>query len=142
MAKEKAVALVLREHRDRKQILVFRHPTEGIQMVKGNLDGSETPTDTARRELREESGLDDVVSVEPIGQWLSGAEGDLWHLVVCRLAADPPDKWDHFTHDGGGLTFSFFWHDLDQEPPDRWHPEFAQAFSQIRALVQPHSAAR
>lgn len=135
MAKEKAVAIVLREHGGRKQLLVFRHPTEGVQMVKGNIDAGETAADAAQRELGEESGLDSVLSVEPIGRLRSAPEGDLWNLFVCRLASDPPERWDHFTQDGGGMTFRFFWHELDQEPAGDWQDEFANALPQIRKLI-------
>ncbi|HVF46880.1 MAG TPA: NUDIX domain-containing protein [Pyrinomonadaceae bacterium] len=132
--KEKAVPIVLRERDGRKHILVFRHPTEGVQMVKGNIDDGESASEAAERELREESGLDDVVGIDSCGEWKSEEDGDLWHLFICRLSSDPPDEWDHFTHDGGGLTFSFFWHDLEEAPGVDWEDAFAEALPKIRAL--------
>ncbi|MBP6531036.1 MAG: NUDIX domain-containing protein [Burkholderiales bacterium] len=50
---EKACACVVR----REHLLLFEHPTAGVQIPKGGIERGEQPIDAAVRVLREESGL-------------------------------------------------------------------------------------
>ena len=54
-----------------------------------------------------------------------------WHFVICKVE-QPAERWTHWTSDGGGLDFAFFWHPLDQEPDETWHPIFKRALNFIR----------
>lgn len=54
----KATAMITRS--DGRELLVFRHPTAGIQLPGGTMEDGETPEMTLRREVREETGLAQV----------------------------------------------------------------------------------
>ena len=132
---DKACPVLLRRREGRLQILAFRHPQAGCQIVKGNVEEEEAPRDTALRELGEESGIDDARLVEPLGQLVLRGEKQRWHIFLCGVARALPDAWSHYTKDGGGLDFSFFWHDLDEAPGDEWYPAFRTALGFIRRRV-------
>jgi hypothetical protein len=46
-----------------------------------------------------------------------------------------PEAWSHFTTDGGGHTFKFFWHQLDALAPPNCHPVFVAALAFLRAQL-------
>ncbi|MEZ4710564.1 MAG: hypothetical protein R3A44_25405 [Caldilineaceae bacterium] len=52
-----------------------------------------------------------------------------WHIFLCQPIQPLPESWSHYTTDGGGHTFEFFWHDINSEPDDSWHPIFKIALS-------------
>ncbi len=54
---EKVTALIVRETPQSRQVLLFRHPSAGIQIPAGTLEEGEEPEAAALREGREESGL-------------------------------------------------------------------------------------
>jgi len=54
---EKVVPVVFREINNNLEILVFRHPLAGIQIVKGTVEHQEQLEHAALRELYEESGI-------------------------------------------------------------------------------------
>lgn len=54
----KATALITRAAG--RELLVFRHPTAGIQLPGGTMEDGETPQMTVLREVREETGLTQV----------------------------------------------------------------------------------
>lgn len=56
----KASAMITREGAAGRELLVFRHPTAGIQLPGGTMEDGETPEATVLREVREETGLTDV----------------------------------------------------------------------------------
>ena len=53
----KVCPVVVRLCDGRREVLAFVHPVAGKQFVKGTIESGENPLDAARRELREESGL-------------------------------------------------------------------------------------
>ena len=57
------------------KLLVFRHPSAGIQLVKGTIESGEGPEAAALRELREESGIADAAICEDLGLWDADYEG-------------------------------------------------------------------
>lgn len=54
----KVTAIVTRETADGRELLVFRHPTAGIQLPAGTNEEGETPKQALMREVFEETGLD------------------------------------------------------------------------------------
>ena len=131
---DKAVPVVLRRVADRIEILMFRHPNAGIQIIKGTVEGDETPERAALRELHEESGVVNGEILGPIGRSTAIVDGECWHFYRCRVG-DLPDHWSHHTEDDGGLDFGFFWQDLADGPPDHCHPMFLRALDLIRSAV-------
>lgn len=132
----KACPVILRRQDDYWQILAFKHPKAGTQLIKGTVEMDERPEETVLRELTEESGIDETVIVQKIGQLGFRATKQHWHLFLCQPLVPPPDEWSFFTKDGGGQLFRFFWHTLAVEPDESWRPHFRSALSFIRTWHQ------
>src|SRR6476469_8158119 len=79
----KACPVVFRDDAAFSRILVFRHPSAGIQLVKGTIEPGEDPAKAAVRELCEESGICDARVERNLGLWVSGIEDQVWSLHVC-----------------------------------------------------------
>ena len=125
----KACPVVARKTGERIEILAFRHPTAGYQLVKGTIENNETIQHAAERELFEESGVEGI-AIAYLGNVQMEEPAQEWHFVLCRTG--PLRKaWAHKTTDGGGLNFRFFWHPLDDDPDENWHPLFKQALTYI-----------
>lgn len=133
---EKVCPVVLRERDGRVQILAFQHPLAGGQIIKGTLEAGEEPATAVLRELAEESGIEDAVVVEPLGQFIDEEHLQRWHIFLCQVNRPLPDRWSHFTTDGGGHTFRFFWHNLDEPPGDDWYRLFRRAMVFIRGELE------
>jgi 8-oxo-dGTP pyrophosphatase MutT (NUDIX family) len=116
--------------------MVFRHPSAGIQLVKGTIEPGEHPADAALRELREESGVADVTLCQDLGFWDTGYAGQIWSLWLCIASRVLPESWRRRCEDDGGLDLQFFWHDLDAEPSANWHPLFRRVLDSIRWRVK------
>ena len=70
---EKVTAFVTREHNGVKELLLFKHPTAGIQIPAGTIEAGETPETAVMREVYEETGLRAV----KIEKSLGGIENEL-----------------------------------------------------------------
>lgn len=116
------------------QILAFRHPLAGFQLVKGTIETGESASVAVLRELSEEAGINFSVIIRDLGIWESGYENQIWALSLCQ-ADGLPDQWTHHTQDGGGLDFSFFWHSLEITPDDNWHPIYQEALEYIKEII-------
>ena len=132
---DKACPVLLRRREGRLQILAFRHPLAGCQIVKGTVEEDEEPSETVLRELGEESGIEDARLIEPLGQLVLRGCKQRWHIFLCQVKRVLPDEWSFYTKDGGGQTFAFFWHNLDETPSDQWHPDFRTALGFVRRRV-------
>lgn len=133
---EKVCPVVLRERDGRVQILAFQHPLAGGQIIKGTLEEGEEPAEAVLRELAEESGIEDAVVVESLGEFIDEEHLQRWHVFLCRVDRPLPDHWNHFTTDGGGHIFAFFWHYLDENPQTFWYPLFLRALDFIRGGLE------
>lgn len=133
----KACPVVLRTIGEATEVLVFRHPLAGVQLVKGTVDPGETAASAALRELAEEAGITARV-VRLLGSSLEIADGQLWHFFQCETDA-LPESWVHHAEDDGGYDFAFSWWPLSRVPdPASWHPVFVRALDQVRtALSRP-----
>lgn len=135
-AVRKACPVLLREKRGRREILAFRHPTAGLQIVKGTIEPGESPDAAALRELAEESGVTDAHIVGELGRSSDIADGQEWVFYHCA-AGEQPVRWIYAAPDDGGQVLSFFWHPLEDEPDEQWHPVFVRALAFIRGAVLP-----
>jgi 8-oxo-dGTP pyrophosphatase MutT (NUDIX family) len=70
---EKVTAFVTRPSPDGHEILLFKHPTAGIQLPAGTVEADEPHADAAAREAREETGLVDL----PAGRFLDAVTDPL-----------------------------------------------------------------
>ncbi len=136
MAVQKVCPIIVREIDGVRQILVFRHPSAGVQFVKGPVEPDEQLATAALRELAEESGTTSITSIESKGSWFVEHSQQEWHFFLCSTGEELKDQWDFFTLDDGGLVYSFFWFGLDNEPDHEWHPIFKEALIQIKSLYK------
>jgi 8-oxo-dGTP pyrophosphatase MutT (NUDIX family) len=115
-------------------VLAFVHPVAGKQFVKGTIKSGENPLDAARRELREESGLNAPSALISLGIQVIGGNRQRWYFFEW-ISTGIPDAWSHQTEDNHGHTFLFFWHPLDLQLDNEWHPIFHEAFAFFAPLV-------
>ncbi len=132
MGPNKACPVVLRTRDGESELLAFRHPLAGIQLVKGSIERLESPDAAALRELQEEAGIASDYVLRDLGIWTSGFEDQRWSFHEVWVSQELPETWSHFAADDRGQTFSFFWHPLSAEPSDEWHALFVGALSFIR----------
>ncbi|MDE0041029.1 MAG: NUDIX domain-containing protein [Candidatus Poribacteria bacterium] len=64
---EKVTAFVTRERNGVNELLLFRHPTAGLQIPAGTVEKGETPETAVTREVYEETGLRDVKIEKSLG---------------------------------------------------------------------------
>lgn len=106
------------------EVLAFRHPLAGLQIVKGTVEAGETVEQAALRELDEEAGVAGARVSGRFGTQLIG--GNEWQFLR-MWTPDLPDKWVHRCADDGGHDFAFFWHRLAEGESVEWHDDFRQA---------------
>ena len=112
------------------EILAFRHPQAGLQIVRGTVEPGEPPALTAMRELEEETGIAGAVVLHDLGTWDAGEQ--LWAFFLVDAGKPLPEQWSHYTLDDGGYLFAYFWQPLNEEPGPDWHPVFAAALRYLR----------
>lgn len=130
---EKVVPVIFRSINQRTEILVFRHPSAGIQMVKGTVESNEKLEDAALRELYEESGISLAHIHSYLGLHKPSERGPNWHVFVCETTEPLEDRWKHYCNDDGGLEFDFFWHPISDQPTSEWHQLFQELLAFIKA---------
>jgi 8-oxo-dGTP pyrophosphatase MutT (NUDIX family) len=128
--RKRVVAYVTRERDGATELLVFEHrdhPSAGVQVPAGRADPGETLEQTLRRELHEESGIEDAVVVRELGRptWPEKYENHAFEVAVDGV--DLPDAWAHEVHgkgDDAGLVFLYRWEPVrpDLELFDRRDP--------------------
>lgn len=138
----KACPVILRvSPKNELEILSFRHPIAGNQLVKGTIEEGETLEDACIRELEEESGLIGKVQYD-LGIWDSGYKDHVWGFCLVNVEATIENEWSFFTQDGGGLNFEFFWQPLNEELNSDWHDLFKGAVEYIKkAITKPKTNA-
>ena len=130
----KACPVVIRKRNDQLEILVFRHPLSGVQLVKGTIESGESSLEGAERELQEEAGI--TLSAEhQLLEWQRYPGEPIWAICLMESGDDLPDEWSHHCNDDGGHMFQFFWHPLRESPDSQWHPVFVDALDVIRKVL-------
>jgi len=132
----------------RGRLLVFRHPGDGnMQLPKGTIEPGESPEVAVRRELLEESGVDHVGELQPLGtlhrDCEAGIEGNtarhpqLWHLFLMRADGPLPETFEHVamgSPEEDGLVFSFSWLAPGGDVENFALP-YRQAIARVRAAL-------
>ena len=129
---QKVVPIILRMQMDEIQILVFRHPLAGIQIVKGTVEPNEKLEHAALRELSEESGIEHASIQRFIGIHSPKVGGADWYVYLCEAQEQLTDQWTHHCTDDGGLDFQFFWYPLFSPPTQEWHTIFQDLLTYLQ----------
>jgi 8-oxo-dGTP pyrophosphatase MutT (NUDIX family) len=130
MTPTKACPVVLRGAGADTEILAFRHPVAGLQLVKGTIEPGEKPAQAAVRELAEEAGLH-ATAAQALGDWPSGHGSHVWSFHLMRCTDPLPETWVHRCADDGGHDFRFFWHRLRDRPGADWHAVYRRALQHL-----------
>ena len=129
---KKVVPVILRHQKHGLEILAFRHPLAGIQLVKGTIEYDEKYDEAAIRELFEEAGLIAEPNPKFIGNFKLKSNQQDWYFYLCEVSVDLAETWIHHCQDDGGLDFEFFWFPLNQKPNESWHESFQEALAFLR----------
>ncbi|MCU0649490.1 MAG: NUDIX domain-containing protein [Gemmatimonadaceae bacterium] len=130
----KVVPVVRRWRGDTLEILAFRHPLAGLQLVKGTVEPGESLHAAAERELREEAGIDGRTATS-LGDMWNDVTAQSWHFVLMDVPGALPDAWVHRALDDGGHDFAFFWLALDHVRADDWHAMYVRALEHLRQVT-------
>jgi len=93
MKQQAAGLVVFRREGDQVNYLVLRHPQGHWAFSKGKVEPGETLHQTARRELREETGLEAQIVgdfCEQYDYWFSDCSGERIHKTVSIFLAEAP----------------------------------------------------
>lgn len=134
----KTCPIVLRKVNSQIQILAFRHPLAGNQIVKGTVEAGESLIQAAARELKEESGITAIANTY-LGTWDAEYKNQIWGMHLMQVKGKLPESWTHTALDDGGHDFQFFWQDLNQTLDDQWHPVFVRAIDFIKQSIVSHN---
>lgn len=93
---EKVTALIVRDTPAGRRLLLFRHPSAGIQIPAGTVEEGEAPELAALREGREESGLSELAIVRHLGTHETVLpEGQVLFRETATVYSRPdPGSWD------------------------------------------------
>jgi NTP pyrophosphohydrolases including oxidative damage repair enzymes len=106
---KKACPVVLRNQEGDPEILVFKHPLAGTQLVKGTIEPGEADLAAAERELREEAGIA-LRALYQLLEWQRHPDEPIWAICMMESGHNLPEQWQHLCEDDGGHLFEYFWH--------------------------------
>ena len=132
----KSCPVVLRIKRNRLELLAFKRPTAGRQLVKGNLKKGESLENACVRELEEECGIR-ARAVKRLGVWEANQKKQTWDLRLMHFEGSLTARWSYDTRDDGGQRFRFFWQPLDHHIDEGWDDVYANAFEHIKRAFLP-----
>ena len=122
LVRERVVAYVTREGLGRLELLTIEHwdmPEAGIQVPAGRVDRAESLEQGVKREVAEETGLEDVRVVAKLPDFEADYESPhvshAFHLVA---EAETPGTWEHEVHGEGsdaGLVYICRWVPLTRD---------------------------
>lgn len=127
MKRKRVIAYVTRERDDGRELLVFDHrdhPKAGTQVPAGRLDPGEDLEAGLLREVREETGLENLRVVRRFGIVHPASHGQRYenHAFELEVEEETPDAWEHAVTGKGddeGLVFLYRWVPLEP-PPLLW----------------------
>ncbi len=98
----KVTAFVTRQRGEAAELLVFRHPTAGVQLPAGTVELGEAPEAAVLREAAEETGLPGLTIVRKLGSVVATLPADTRALLRMTKLFDAPAS-DASTVGGFGL---------------------------------------
>lgn len=93
MKMRKACPVIIRSTENNQELLSFRHPLAGKQVVKGTIEANEAPEQAVLRELAEESGITTATIISKLGVWQSHLDSHEWHFFLCDPQKTLEEEW-------------------------------------------------
>lgn len=81
---KKVVPVILRQQKQVLEILAFRHPLAGSQLVKGTIEQGEKYDEAAIRELYEEAGLTAEPNPKLMGSFMLKSNQQDWYFIYVK----------------------------------------------------------
>ncbi len=108
------------------EVLAFRHPFAGTQLIQGSVSEDERMQDAAARAVLEQSGI----AVEGVPLSLGTSNGvvprETWNFFL--FPCPPlPDNWTHHFSDDDGGEYKFFWQPAEEYLEGDWPAPFIRA---------------
>ena len=129
---QKVTAFILHRKKSGRELLLFEHPSFGIQVPAGTVEVGEDPQAAALREGGEESGLEDLRLEDFIGsQEENPGTGDHFIALQTSVYARPDPTSFNWAHFRSGITVRLLrqvngYAQVTFEEPNRWpDPQFA-----------------
>lgn len=89
---KKVTVFVIREKNGKKQVLLFQHPSAGIQIPAGTVEVGENTLEAAIREMKEETGITTFDKIECVGKENTRLEKNYAMIFTRPIAYSRPDK--------------------------------------------------
>ena len=111
MIEETSAGIVIfRKENDKILFLLLHYPSGHWDFVKGKMESGESPHETAIRETKEETGIEDVKFVDGYEEWIEynfQYDGELVHKKVVFFLGETQTKEVQISHE----HLSFTWMD-------------------------------
>jgi ADP-ribose pyrophosphatase YjhB (NUDIX family) len=88
----KVTAFVTRGLPEPRDLLVFEHPTAGLQLPAGTVEAGETPRDAVLREVKEKTGLQQIAIISALGVRRLELADDEAYMASAALLQTMPDE--------------------------------------------------
>ena len=122
----KVMAYITRFNGHHKELLVYKHKDyreAGVQVPAGTVEQGETIEEALYREVKEESGLMEFLSVTKLTTYVYHHEGKSQyherHVFHLAVSEEVPEHWEHEVNSEGedaGLIFSYYWVPIQAVP--------------------------
>lgn len=109
MIKETSSGIVLFRREDEKNLFLLLHyPSSHWDFVKGKMEKGETTHQTAIRETKEETGIEDIVFLDDFEEWIEYEfqyKGELICKKVVFFLAETKTRDVKISHEHSGFTW-------------------------------------
>jgi len=137
----KVTAYITRMHEGKLQLLVFREQDYehlGWQVPGGTVEENEPLLAALRREIMEESGIQELGNIVLLGEhaYYSETLQQQVHRYYYQLEAEAPEAFTHVVQsddDDNGWIFRYSWIDMESCPP--LYSKLGEHLDKVRQLV-------
>ncbi|MFF2885840.1 NUDIX domain-containing protein [Paenibacillus sp. NPDC057967] len=138
----KVTAYLTRIHEGKLQLLVFReqdYEDLGLQVPGGTVEENEPLLDALRREIMEESGIQELNNIILLGEYSYYSETLKQHVhrYYYQLEAAAPEAFTHVVQsndEDNGWIFHYFWIDMEACPP--LYSNLGEHLDKVRQLAR------
>lgn len=150
---QKIQAFVCRNRETKPEILIFEHDITKIhQLIRGTVKDKEDLKHAVLREIKEESGLENVSVIKKLGEKIlniqagptrSGPiEQQLHHAFLVKTLGSTKNQWTHIAEgsvEESGLKFHFYWAPIDENLENIIFDDFKPFLPKLRKeLLKNH----